>query len=113
MKTDFAEKSDCKKYIRIFYKMSSSRTPSGRTPSGRTPSGTEGKKEEKLWMGGPPPKSGNTFKDGINKLLYKARINAIWAGGNGKSKKSNKKSGKKKSVKKIIKKNRRLSHMFL
>ena len=90
--------------------MSSSRTPSrkpSRTPS-RTPSGTEGKKEEKLWMGGPPPKSGNTFKDGINYLLYKARINAIWAGGNGKSKKSkkSKKSGKKKSVKNESKKNR-------
>jgi len=57
-------------------------------------------------MGGPPPKSGNTFKDRINKLLYDARINAIWAGGNGKSKKS-KKSGKKKSVKKeSVKKNR-------
>ena len=74
--------------------MSSSRTPS------RTPSVLDSvkkvfkDKKEKPWMGGPPPKSGNTIKDGVNALLYNAKINAVLAGGKSKRRRNNKSAKK-------------------
>lgn len=79
--------------------MSSSRTPS-RTPSVldsvKKVFTRDKDKKEKPWMGGPPPKSGNTFKDGVNTMLYKAKINAALAGGKSKRRRNNKSAKKTK-----------------
>ena len=45
-------------------------------------------------MGGHPPKSGNTIKDGVNALLYNAKINAVLAGGKSKRRRNNKSAKK-------------------
>jgi hypothetical protein len=101
------ENKIAKNILVYFIKMPPSRTPSrtaSRKPSrttSRNPSVLESvkkvftrDKQEKPWMGGPPPKSGNKIKDFANSTLYSLRINAAFKGGKSKRRRNQKSANK-------------------